>query len=930
MAILQTVNLPEASIHMRWKEEYVTEGLNRKSLATQAKGIVAGFNVVATAGYVLNINPDPILGLSIANVLDTSSSAYIVSVVINSVVPLDLTLLANKTIYIVLDAQFSVGTHSAAQIKVVEAADLIDPDLLLLARIIVPAVAPTSLTSAINAAYRTVSGDNLPYETQPPINLASNPSFEKDVIWLPGSLTSAGRSTLYARTGAASLKLRSSGVSNGVSYSPHWPVMPGETYRVRAWIRSESGGNVLSGSAQIQVQWSALSQANGGPVAISSSSVDTAYVPTSPNTWVLKQALVTAPSTAEWIQLGVRYVASSGDVYIDDIEIVTRNPSQLFSNPTLAGSDGSVKNRADLLHSHDPNYLLWSGTWTWADGTQITSPTTNTIPDLIYMVGPGTLATSLGSAKIGHLPAGNIAATRVDTAINELDAEKAGIALANTFTKTQTINPSVANSDGLISSANGSGRGGVFAATTGVAVQGTSSTNSGIAGTSTSGAGAAGTSTAGPGVLGASSTDASFKASGSTSVALDAQSKLVSNLALALTDNDAVTKLYLQHVLQARQNLLINGDMNHWSRSGDHLYSWAPTDPYIDSTAWGMFDSSVIRYLADRWFLTASTNFSRTYSLIGANSSVGKSAQVGFATGIASGNYLCFGQEIDRNLLRSWWSRNPVGSTSATKVRIRFKAKIGGSANGTFTVNFATGTNSGLSGPSGIEQVHSATAMPRIGTTSYTLESSISTTFTPSTGWATYDLTIGSMSGLNANSRFNVACLWFKYENLHTATGADTLAVTDVHLWFEDEVTPMPYVEPRFTLAGWTDEGEKALLRRYYETSYDQDHYPTVGGNSRTASGLIAGNRALPYVHYRTEKHLTDPSAAVGTDFAVGIYSHAGTSGFVTVIVGATTAAATPAYASGNGFAVDATLADGTGVEYNWISDYEFAIGSAI
>jgi hypothetical protein len=48
-----------------------------------------------------------------------------------------------------------------------------------------------------------------------------------------------------------------------------------------------------------------------------------------------------------------------------------------------------------------------------------------------------TLSSAIG---IANTPAGNIAATNVQAAINELDSEKAGLGLANTFTQNQTIN----------------------------------------------------------------------------------------------------------------------------------------------------------------------------------------------------------------------------------------------------------------------------------------------------------------------------------------------------------------------------------------------------------------------------------------------------------------------------------------------------------
>ena len=49
------------------------------------------------------------------------------------------------------------------------------------------------------------------------------------------------------------------------------------------------------------------------------------------------------------------------------------------------------------------------------------------------------LAGDYTGAKVTNTPAGNIAATDVQAAINELDSEKAGLALANTFLTDQTV-----------------------------------------------------------------------------------------------------------------------------------------------------------------------------------------------------------------------------------------------------------------------------------------------------------------------------------------------------------------------------------------------------------------------------------------------------------------------------------------------------------
>lgn len=76
-----------------------------------------------------------------------------------------------------------------------------------------------------------------------------------------------------------------------------------------------------------------------------------------------------------------------------------------------------------------------AGAGTWADSKTLTA---GSIFDQLQEI-VGDLGGVQGGGRIGNVAAGNIAAVTVQAAIDELDQEKAGLALANVFTAVQTL-----------------------------------------------------------------------------------------------------------------------------------------------------------------------------------------------------------------------------------------------------------------------------------------------------------------------------------------------------------------------------------------------------------------------------------------------------------------------------------------------------------
>lgn len=135
---------------------------------------------------------------------------------------------------------------------------------------------------------------------------------------------------------------------------------------------------------------------------------------------------------------------SGADIDAQEVETALHGIVDLYS-----GNDGSGQIGA-LAKAGSPTALAAGSV-----STQIGS--------LLSAVNAFSLAT--GAANVGNAPSGNVTATTVQSAINELDTEKAGKATANTFTEANTFQKgvtatqAVANQRGGTFTGNGSGEG---------------------------------------------------------------------------------------------------------------------------------------------------------------------------------------------------------------------------------------------------------------------------------------------------------------------------------------------------------------------------------------------------------------------------------------------------------------------------------------
>jgi hypothetical protein len=445
MTVLQNIALPQDSIKLRWKEPYVTAAVNQKNLAIMPKGVVTGFNVTPTlvpsVGVLIARDSATPTGLSIANVKETTGGIFNVTLVLNTDITLDLTPQAGQTVFIALDVQYVVGASTTAQVQVVDVAGLSNTDLVLLAKVNVPGIGNVA-ASHINMGYRDAAGDSAPHETIPHFNLIHNPTFEATAQgWANLGFDSATASTDYAHSGGYSLKLvKAVAASVSIEAGP-MAVVPGQSYRVRAWLHSPAG---LSGGngGKLQVGWY---DASGAQIGLWTD-VETAIAAATLN-FVERKNELTAPTLAFTAKLRVLFDLCSGTLYVDDVQFASHTHDEVMKSSVFGGPSVS----ADSFHTHSAIGITYGGSPNWADGSSIPAGPIEGAIDAI----PTALGGSTGAAKVGFLPVTpvDLTATRVDNAINELDDKKASIPLANTFLAANTFTPSAANATAITATA---------------------------------------------------------------------------------------------------------------------------------------------------------------------------------------------------------------------------------------------------------------------------------------------------------------------------------------------------------------------------------------------------------------------------------------------------------------------------------------------
>jgi hypothetical protein len=322
---------------MRWKEPYVSEGLNKKFNGVVSHGVVRGGRL-GTSGVAMSVTleADPNTNDSIYSFIDSNGHQITFRQAAN--VTLDLTAVASTTVYIGLEITFTTSSDTVVKWRAFSLAEIqADPTLVVLGRVDVPASgliassdiypeerreAWMSISPGSNKWRQVITGGS--FEDCRDIAATSNGEQwpDWDLInsnWLNVNLSVTDSE---ARTGRHSLHVNLTG-SATQTVSLYWAgmakVFAGQLIRASVRVKGSSLSPGPSGG-ECGIILRFWSQTGSIPVdvLVSDDSLSGTF------DWTEISFVGEIPSGVASLQVIVRYEdgnSSTGDIYFDDVRV---------------------------------------------------------------------------------------------------------------------------------------------------------------------------------------------------------------------------------------------------------------------------------------------------------------------------------------------------------------------------------------------------------------------------------------------------------------------------------------------------------------------------------------------------------------------------------------------------------------------------------
>lgn len=334
-----TLATPGADIaSVRWKEPYVSRGLNRKLYGIIGSGVVRGGKLVTTgAGFGVNIVPDPVDGDSIYSYQDVNDLQFTVRQ--EGIAPLNLTSVAGTTVYVCLYVGYTIGSDTVVEWRTYSHTELFTSPvaeaafLIILGRVVVPGAGP------IPAANITPIGRRMAWDDRAPNSwhqVVKNGNFERAFgagntgffgieSWMGSGFGTPNfrisTSAPYEGTREFQLEQPSSGVVNTrlLIHERRVRVAEGMYVRARVRMRGSSWPGIAGGGHQgIALRFFTNDGAAvGSTVWIEDTALNGSFA------YTLVDGVVAVPATAVWMRIyvGIDNNGASlgaGSIYFDD------------------------------------------------------------------------------------------------------------------------------------------------------------------------------------------------------------------------------------------------------------------------------------------------------------------------------------------------------------------------------------------------------------------------------------------------------------------------------------------------------------------------------------------------------------------------------------------------------------------------------------
>lgn len=286
-----------SKIKMKWKEQYVSEGLNHKTVG-MPKGIYQGLRLVENISSPRLVSIGPGSDTAHAAVYQSATGFSLTYYdVAGSAIVLDLSnaSLDSQETVIALSITYTIGADTTANWIAFPIADwnaLTDAqrgELLVLGTIDVPAAA-TNITSAmIRLDRRSYAWEAQAAGAVPWSPVVKNPSFEHGAStdttrfsvsdWDKGTVAVNGNfrlGTSTVRSGAKSLEFNKTNVAASTATLVQYleiPVVPGQLVKVSGWIRQLIAPT--AGSIEFTIVWGDADSVSTTPTGITASVLST-------------------------------------------------------------------------------------------------------------------------------------------------------------------------------------------------------------------------------------------------------------------------------------------------------------------------------------------------------------------------------------------------------------------------------------------------------------------------------------------------------------------------------------------------------------------------------------------------------------------------------------------------------------------------------
>lgn len=347
-----------ADIKVRYREPFVTEGLNAKLAGVVPRGIYRGFRLKASGtNFNVDVDADTTSNDHVAvyevGAGDTTSTRYAITLRKKSGdFSLNLTSLngvSAVTAYIAIYAAYSVGGTTSAEVRAYTAAEwaaltaAVRDELLLLGTCVIPPSGSPAPVTSFTADGRIMAWANVAPEALGWSPVLMNPSFEggnseKGRFSTPGwlsrvDLTVVGNfrpSTTNSRTGSKCLRYnKSAGTATGrIEQLVEVAVLPDQRVRLTAWVRqliAPTGGTYV-----IKLYWGDLNS-----TTVTSTSYDFTSIGVVDGAYRQIDKIYTVPASKYFLKscsIEATSITSATDgdmLVVDDVQVYVENTSPL-------------------------------------------------------------------------------------------------------------------------------------------------------------------------------------------------------------------------------------------------------------------------------------------------------------------------------------------------------------------------------------------------------------------------------------------------------------------------------------------------------------------------------------------------------------------------------------------------------------------------